>query len=406
MSNSTALIPSILKPFAFNQVLGNSAQLIIEYLADSAVIDPGVQAIVASCLSNAWKAELEAEEFIVPWFKERIFEIADPSTQAFMNAVHVLFVDMAMAPLEKRFLQDLTGKLQARKEKIIIEREKQASLFVKALLGALAGQGSQAASIPLSTEGNCCLPQSKKALHKVRLCLEQDDGCLLQDSEGEIHLEPLSSRRILSHELIHIEQAVDGKAIQYLADVPKTLRWSNGLEMMAIRGSGKSANGSLLKESFGYYENSFARERGEMERISHYGLSSFGRAPKATQLAMALEAGINGTVKILLDEVLLRNSYRELVERVPSKKSSVDKLLAEKNYLDLEEVSVFELFEAWKSKGLKFTTDEEDRALQQQMLRGKQDAYLQLILALEMFGQKNKSAQLQGLVDAEERRLA
>jgi len=479
MANAAAST-SVLQPFSYEQFTAISAQMIAEYAEEASsstttATEPAIArtaaqptALQSSSIHNAvtggwstaWKAELEAEKFLKPYFDQQTFEFYGNSDQPFKNAVHVILVDRVKIPRERQFWGDLGKELQAKKEKLTIQKETYVSPLAKALFGGLFSMfgpvGSQASSHQLTIEGMRFVPQLTMSFHTIKLCLEQDEMVLCKDLKGALHLQKLPSGRVLSHEAIHIFDALKGNAKTYLADVPKTLRWTNGFEMMAIRGEGKSSKGYLRKQPM-YSENAFARVRGEMERIAHTAFPDLSSLPKEMQLVAALEFGVDGTVETLLHEALIRREwvriYREqiaaaasqmgqkanavihsVVEQVVAEKyktatkpaltaaqstsveeslrktmekALIDEPLAQANYLDIDKVSVYEVFRAYtKSLDLPFTNEEEDQVLKKQMLQGKEKAYAQILVSLEGLGRAHASKQLQELVQKREKEQA
>jgi len=456
MTNAAAAT-SVLQPFSYEQFTAISAQMIGDYaegtpssaaiavepaIARTAVQQTATQSssthnAVTTGWSTVWKAELEAEKFLKPYFEQGTFEFYSTSDQPFKNAIHVILVDRVKIPREKQFWGELGKGLQAKKEKLTIQKEVYVSPFAKMLLGDKFGlMGSQAKTHQLSNKGMLFVPQLTMSFHYIKLCLEQDEMVLCKDLKGALHLQKLPAGRILSHEAIHIFDALKGNAGKYSADVPKTVRWTNGFEMMAIRGEGKSSKGYLRKQPM-YSENAFARVRGEIERIAHTAFPDISSLPKETQLVAALEFGADGTVRTLLHEALVRYEhvriYRAQIAtaafwmgqkanaaakpastaaqstsveesiRTMMERKLIDEPLAQANYLDIDKVPVYELFRAFtKSLDLPFTNEEEDQVLKKQMLEGREKAYAQILVSLQGLGRPDASKQLQDLVQKQE----
>jgi hypothetical protein len=462
-----------LKLFNFNSFTRSSALLIAEY-CDSVeqpatdgreavtLVNPRIHQAVKACWLNLWQPELDAEAFITPWLEKKVFVVdqkgTGPEDRPFRNAAHVLLVDMAMAPTEKQFLQELGTKLQEKRQFVYIQREAHQK-YLGDLFEAFFEPD------PLFPRGSAAVSSTHQirhcnsiTLHRVQVCLEQNMMCLHKDLQNKFHLKPISARRTLAHELVHIYQNITGKGASYLTDVPKTLCWTNGYEMMAIRGYGKSRMG-LLRDP--YSENAFACSYGEMERVSH-SVAVAGGWPKEALLIKALEVGAVGTVRELLKEAEARCMYSQAATEVVSELSKkfgqemevlmtsfVDEIVsarfkapkassataaatataaAPKNagsementirtllesalldfpqlnsLLDIRFVSASELFRAYTqgATGLKFTKEDEDQSLQEKIVSGRKEAYSEIVTALHVLGQTHT---IEGLKELEKER--
>ncbi|MBI2743461.1 MAG: hypothetical protein HYX48_06045 [Chlamydiales bacterium] len=158
----------------------------------------------------------------------------------------------------------------------------------------------------------CYETGSKGKIHWVALDPDTPNTSLklMGDSRGAWHLEPTSFRRTLAHELLHVYCAITGRHVGY-ERLPKTVRWTNAHEEMAI-------TGACAGESIEFSENAFALARGEMHRVSHLGVATVS---KEELFVKAFIFGADGTVSRLLAEA----ARREELEKCFASRQAIDK---------------------------------------------------------------------------------
>lgn len=246
---------------------------------------------------NIWKPEAEVEQLI----RETItFEnpFSDPKLTRLFHQIYPVFIDIVKSPYGNEFFIKLSSALRYENAILSIENGVYYHSFIE----------------------NDIFSDRKK--YVIKLCIEQDSAILCKDKSGDLYLDRSSVHRATFHELVHIFQYSTGQMSKLMA-MPKTKRWGDCSEMMAIRGCLESH--AKEKE---YSENEYATKRGERERISYESVEGFFTLPKSAQLLVALNLGANGTVYQLLQERLQWRAVDQIAKKALLRPYEVSDLTA------------------------------------------------------------------------------
>jgi len=269
-----------LSNFRFNTFVATSGSLIAEYAAEEGngkkpSFCVRIQEALHSYFSpqsipNQWKSlwqqELEAEQFVDSVLSTKRIRIHPYSKLTFANAVHFLLVEMAKAPLEKEFLEELLRALHHSDK-----------------------------TVTVCNYGSSRLHHGKAMV--LSLNLTERTTSLCKNRHGKLCIYDLCHRTVLAHEFLHAHQQAM-EVFTGKCDVASR-RWTNQREMVTIQGDGDI---SPFSEKFS--ENAFAFARGEPERLSH---STFCIDPKILtkpeRFYQALHHGVDLCDELTADEL-------------------------------------------------------------------------------------------------------
>jgi len=270
-----------LSNFRFNTFVATSGSLIAEYAAEEGNgkkpsfcirIQQALQSYWYPQLSvqaqwkSLWQPELEAEKFVDSVISTKRIRIHLYSRLTFANAVHFLLVEMAKAPLEKEFLEELLRALYHSDK-----------------------------TVTVCNYGSSRLHHGKAMV--LSLNLTERTTALCKNRRGKLSIHDLCHRTVLAHEFLHAHQQATG----VFTGKPEAFcrRWTNQREMVTIQGDGDI---SPFSEKFS--ENAFALARGEPERLSH---STFCIDPKILtkpeRFYQALHHGVDLCDEFTVDEL-------------------------------------------------------------------------------------------------------
>ena len=167
-------------------------------------------------------------------------------------------VEMTHSTLENQFLHDLAETLtKANRNVIFTKGEAHANSSTTGLSGTSLYEKKSLLSL--------------SSQYYIRIDNQATYYMLSQSVfDEEIKLEPISFRRALGHELIHLYHLTSG-IFPLLAAESQTLKWYNGPEQAAI--TGQMPVSCALQVNTTYSENNFAKLRNESERICYPGLN-------------------------------------------------------------------------------------------------------------------------------------
>ncbi|MBI2743460.1 MAG: hypothetical protein HYX48_06040 [Chlamydiales bacterium] len=235
--------------------------------------------------------------FVIP---TRLFSSA-PTGKDFGLQVFEALTDMAMVPGERALIKAIAYEAgrrsaQVRFEKVAVDLHEQKS--------------EKKSGLNIATQ-SCAYRRTQETstaeeIHIVALDTKRTFMSLMVDERGRWHLEKLSLRRTLAHELIHVFNDLT-RRYEAFAKLPKTIRWTTAHEEAAISGS---CSGAVIE----FTENAFARARGELQRVSHHGWEASNS--KVTLFLQALQVGASETVTKLVEEWRERRRSEELCKRV------------------------------------------------------------------------------------------
>ncbi|MBI2743465.1 MAG: hypothetical protein HYX48_06065 [Chlamydiales bacterium] len=232
---------------------------------------------------------------------------------SFYPIVHEALTEMALVPEERALIRAVASEADKRKAQVVFEKavtDPFEQMFAKMGSKLLGGFGKEAAHESCAQAGIKELSHFERyigaaeEIHTVTLDIDRTFFTLMEDGKGERHLEKLSLRRTLAHELVHVFHALT-RRYEAFEKLPKTVRWTNGHEEAAIAGTCEGA-------VFEFSENAFARARGEMQRLTHQGWW-LGDSREALFL-QALQVGAYGTMHTLMLEWLKRKVSRDFCE--------------------------------------------------------------------------------------------
>ncbi len=274
-------------------------QIIAEYCKGD-----GPNAIQLSKIWNLNARRLSNSEFVDWLLNEKIIDFCRRSFSGysyslartvaeFTRYIRPLLEDMASMPDERDFLLNLVNRVREVGHFLTFTPQ----FSGKTKWSSCAFQGIQ--GVPLADLYNnrvlspekIALIRSKIDSYGVILVMDEKIVTIMEDTEKRLwYAEILPLRRILLHELVHVQQFLDPQFQRRVAkesEISQTYRYTDLLEEHAIS-----------------VENKLAPLRKEKERVSHLSINSEGFFSRQStdQLFNTVLYGLNGTLDELLED--------------------------------------------------------------------------------------------------------